>query len=126
MKVLQGKVVGGHGTHLPGRLSSDFPSPFSGFLFHIPSPPLPPPPHHINMNNAVTILCGYGSYLLADLAEASGVLSMVAAGLYLSFHGLGRISARVTASLSSFWAMASFIAETIIFFVSGLVGEGRG
>ncbi|GAB5037945.1 sodium hydrogen exchanger partial, partial [Nannochloropsis oceanica] len=69
----------------------------------------------------VTILCGYGSYLLADLAEASGVLSMVTAGLYLSFHGLGRISARVTASLSSFWAMASFIAETIIFFVSGLI-----
>ena len=52
------------------------------------------------------------------------MLSMVAAGLYLSFHGLGRISARVTDSLSSFWAMASFIAETIIFFVSGLVGEG--
>ena len=69
----------------------------------------------------MTILCGYGSYLLADLAEASGVLSMVAAGLYLSFHGLGRISARVTDSLSSFWAMASFISETIIFFVSGLI-----
>ena len=46
---------------------------------------------------------------------------MVAAGLYLSFHGLGRISARVTDSLSSFWSMASFISETIIFFVSGLI-----
>lgn len=38
--------------------------------------------------STVTILCGYGSYLLADLAEASDVLSMVAAGLYLSFHRL--------------------------------------
>ncbi|EWM21970.1 salt overly sensitive 1 [Nannochloropsis gaditana] len=69
----------------------------------------------------MTILCGYGAYLLAELAEASGVLSMVVAGLYLSFHGLGRISARVTGSLKSFWAMAAFISETIIFFVSGLI-----
>jgi NhaP-type Na+/H+ or K+/H+ antiporter len=78
----------------------------------------PTPP---TQKKTVTILCGYGSYLLADLAEASGVLSMVTAGLYLSFHGLGRISARVTDSLASFWTMASFISETIIFFVSGLI-----
>jgi NhaP-type Na+/H+ or K+/H+ antiporter len=46
---------------------------------------------------------------------------MVAAGLYLSFHGLGRISARVTQSLTSFWAMADYIANTLIFFISGLI-----
>ena len=41
---------------------------------------------------------------------------MVAAGLYLSFHGLGRISARVTDSLTSFWSMAEYVANTLIFF----------
>lgn len=37
----------------------------------------------------------------------------MAAGLFLSFHGLGRISARVTASLKSFWSMADYIANTV-------------
>lgn len=37
----------------------------------------------------------------------------MAAGLYLSFHGLGRISARVTGSLKSFWSMADYIANTV-------------
>jgi NhaP-type Na+/H+ or K+/H+ antiporter/CRP-like cAMP-binding protein len=69
----------------------------------------------------VTIIAGYGSYLLAELAEASGVLSMVGAGLYLSYHGLGRISARVTESLHSFWEMAEWLANTLIFFLSGLI-----
>lgn len=35
------------------------------------------------------------------------------AGLYLSFYGLGRISARVTASLRSFWQMAGYITNTV-------------
>ena len=39
--------------------------------------------------------------------------TQVAAGLYLSFHGLGRISARVTGSLKSFWSMADYIANTV-------------
>ncbi len=62
----------------------------------------------------VTIVAGYGAYLLAELAEASGVLSMVAAGLYLSYHGLGRISARVTESLHSFWEMAEWLSNTLV------------
>jgi hypothetical protein len=37
----------------------------------------------------------------------------VCAGLYLSFYGLGRISARVTASLRSFWQMAGYITNTV-------------
>ena len=40
-------------------------------------------------------------------------MNQVAAGLYLSFHGLGRISARVTGSLKSFWSMADYIANTV-------------
>lgn len=71
----------------------------------------------------VTIITGYGAYLLAECTgiHASGVLSMVCAGLYLSFYGLGRISARVTSSLHSFWQMADYITNTIIFFISGLI-----
>lgn len=41
------------------------------------------------------------------------ITPQVAAGLYLSFHGLGRISARVTGSLKSFWSMADYIANTV-------------
>jgi len=33
------------------------------------------------------------------------------AGLYLSFYGLGRISARVTDSLHSFWAMGEWLSS---------------
>ncbi|GAB5036345.1 sodium hydrogen exchanger partial [Nannochloropsis oceanica] len=89
-------------------------STFLGFLINDPASEI-----------TVTIVAGYGSYLLAELAEASGVLSMVAAGLYLSYHGLGRISARVTESLHSFWEMAEWIANTLIFFLSGLIMAER-
>ena len=50
-----------------------------------PTTPLAPPPftHNTHTNThthaeiTATVLCGYGAYLLAEVAEASGVLSMV-------------------------------------------------
>ena len=56
-----------------------------------------------------TLIVGYGCFVLAEStgAHVSGVLAMVCAGLYMSFYGRGRISARVRHDLNSFWAIVS-------------------
>ena len=51
--------------------------------------------------------------------HVSGVLAVVFSGLYLSFYGRGNISVKVEHSLHSFWHMAEYIADTLIFFVAG-------
>lgn len=52
--------------------------------------------------------------------------TQVIAGLYMSFYGRGRISARVRAELNSFWAMLGYVANSLIFFVAGLQMIMRG
>lgn len=53
--------------------------------------------------------------------HVSGVLAAVTAGLVMSFYAGGRISPGVEHSMHTFWSMATYVANTIIFFVSGLI-----
>jgi NhaP-type Na+/H+ or K+/H+ antiporter len=66
----------------------------------------------------VTVVVGFGCYVLAEStgAHASGVLSMVFAGLYMSFYGRGRVSARVRSELNSFWNLVSVDSAMIAAF----------
>lgn len=77
----------------------------------------------------ITLVVGYGSFIVAESTglHASGVLAMVVAGLYMSFYGRGRVSARVRAELNSFWALLGYISNTLIFIVAvrcGCVRKG--
>ena len=53
--------------------------------------------------------------------HVSGVLAAVTAGLVMSFYAGGRISPGVEHSMHTFWSMATYVANTVIFFVSGLI-----
>lgn len=57
----------------------------------------------------------------AEQLEVSGVLAVVTTGLVMSFYARGRISPGVEESMHTFWSMATYVANTAIFFVSGLI-----
>ena len=65
------------------------------------------------------------AYLAMIIAEGmlhvSGVMALVVAGLYMSSVGRTRISPEVMHFLSEFWEMMAYIANSLIFFLVGLV-----
>jgi NhaP-type Na+/H+ or K+/H+ antiporter len=71
----------------------------------------------------LTVVGCYSCFLIAEGTplHVSGVLAVVFAGLYLSFYGRGNISVQVEHSLHSFWHLAEYIADTLVFFVAGVV-----
>ncbi len=74
----------------------------------------------------VTVLLAYGAFVICTVAKLSGVLAVVFLGLWLSLYGRGKISPTVYSSLDNFWVMLEFIANTLIFFATGLIVVGQG
>ena len=75
---------------------------------------------------AITILACFASFGVAEgVVETSGVLSVVVCGMYLSRFGRGRISAAVEHAVHSFWSVLAHVANTAIFFLSGLIMANR-
>jgi len=68
----------------------------------------------------------FASYLLFFLAEnteigVSGILAICAFGLYMSNIGKTRISAESEHAVHHVWGFIGFLAETIIFILTGLI-----
>jgi len=66
------------------------------------------------------------SYLLFYLAEStslhvSGIIAIVVMGLYMTNIGKTRISSGSTHAVHHVWSYIGFIAETVIFIVSGII-----
>ena len=67
-----------------------------------------------------------GSYLLFYIAEftalhVSGVLAIVALGLYMTGKGKTRISAESEHAVHHIWGYIGYVAETVIFILSGVI-----
>ena len=70
---------------------------------------------------AITTVAAYGSYLVAELMNASGVLATVTAGLFLANMGKeGHIEPANRMAVISFWRYASFFVSSIVFLLVGL------
>ncbi|CAM9498813.1 unnamed protein product, partial [Ectocarpus sp. 12 AP-2014] len=71
----------------------------------------------------VTVIVCFSSFIISEATalHVSGVLAAVTAGLVMSFYAGGRISPGVEHSMHTFWSMATYVANTVIFFVSGLI-----
>ncbi|KAH8064993.1 potassium:proton antiporter [Aureococcus anophagefferens] len=70
----------------------------------------------------ITLITCYAAFSVAEgIVGTSGVLSVVFAGMYLSRYGRGRISADVEENLHSFWGVLAHVANTAVFFLSGLI-----
>jgi CPA1 family monovalent cation:H+ antiporter len=70
---------------------------------------------------ALTTVAAYGSFLIAERFQMSGVLATLAAGLTLGNIGSrGRISDRGKEVLQDFWEFAAFVANSLVFLLIGM------
>jgi len=81
--------------------------------------------HKITPNNATTdttftLLAPYAAYLVAEEFHASGVLSVVAAGLFLSPRSSQVFSNRTRLQATAVWDTMIFILNGVIFILIGL------
>jgi NhaP-type Na+/H+ or K+/H+ antiporter len=68
------------------------------------------------------VIAAYLTFFIAEhFLHVSGVLGLVALGLSMASAGKTRISAEVQHFLHDFWELASFIANTLIFIIVGVV-----
>ena len=68
----------------------------------------------------VTILVPYAAYLAAQAIHASGVLAVVASGLYLSRQSTRFFSPRVRIQVYAVWNTLTFILNGVVFVLIGL------
>ena len=66
------------------------------------------------------------SYILFFVAEStsvhvSGILAIVALGLYMTNTGKTRISTESEHSVHNVWSYIGFVAETVIFMIAGII-----
>lgn len=74
------------------------------------------------VQNSVMILAAYITFYLAqDTLHLSGVIALVAFGLEMTYHGKLHFSPKANEFTEKFWELASFIANTLIFILVGLI-----
>jgi len=70
--------------------------------------------------NTVSLLTPFASYLLADLVGTSGVLSVVAAGMYEARTVPKVVGAETRVQIAGTWTVVTFMLESLIFILVGL------
>lgn len=66
-----------------------------------------------------SIVVAYGAYLLAERVGVSGVLAVAAAGLVFGHQGLERLSEGSWERIGSFWEVAVFLLNSMLFLLVG-------
>jgi len=69
---------------------------------------------------AISLLVPYGAYLIADALHASGVLAVVAAGLFLSRRSTRFFSPAVRLQAYAVWDALTFVLNGLVFVLIGL------
>jgi Na+/H+ antiporter len=72
------------------------------------------------VQNTISLLTPFLAYIPADWMGLSGVLAVVAVGLYLGRQGPRIISAATRVQAESTWSMIQFLLESFIFMLIGL------
>jgi Na+/H+ antiporter len=72
------------------------------------------------VENTISLLTPFLAYIPADWLGLSGVLAVVAVGLYLGQQGPRIVSAATRVQAESMWAMIQFLLESFIFMLIGL------
>lgn len=68
-----------------------------------------------------TTVAAYGSFLLADHFQFSGVLATITAGLVMgNLKTFGSLSERGHEAVQSFWEYAAFVANSLVFLLIGM------
>ncbi|HLW02146.1 MAG TPA: sodium:proton antiporter [Ktedonobacterales bacterium] len=79
---------------------------------------------HVNdhlIETTITVVVAYGVYLVGDLAQVSGILAVITAGLVLGSYGRKTgMSAATQEAVDGFWEFAAYIANSLLFLLMGL------
>lgn len=75
---------------------------------------------NVTLEVALTLLTPYVAYLLAEHYHLSGVLSVVAAGLYVSFRSPEAFSSQTRMQTNSFWNTIEFLLNGFVFILIGM------
>ncbi len=76
--------------------------------------------HDPEVENTISLLTGYAAYLPAEQLGVSGVLAVVATGLYLGWVGPRFVAADTRVQNVGMWDVVVFIMEGLIFILVGL------
>ena len=69
----------------------------------------------------LTLTFAYLTFFTAEVLGSSGVLAVVALGLYMARNGRTRISPQVEHFLTEFWEMLAYFGNTLIFVITGII-----
>ena len=67
----------------------------------------------------ITLVCAYGAFLAADVVRASGVVSVVSAGIVVASYG-SRSERLKGTELIGFWNLLAFVLNAILFLIVGV------
>jgi CPA1 family monovalent cation:H+ antiporter len=73
------------------------------------------------IETAITFVLAYGAFILAEMLHVSGVLAVVAAGLISGNIGPRGMSSTTRIVVFNFWDFMSFLANSFVFLLIGLV-----
>ncbi|HVH67531.1 MAG TPA: Na+/H+ antiporter [Gemmatimonadales bacterium] len=76
--------------------------------------------HDPEVENTISLLSGYAAYLPAERLGVSGVLAVVALGIYLGRVGPRFVAADTRVQNNGMWEVVVFVLEGLIFILTGL------
>src|SRR5712692_3700341 len=76
--------------------------------------------HDPEVENTISLLTGYAAFLPAEHLGVSGILAVVATGLYLGRVGPRIVAADTRVQNSGMWDVVVFVLEGLIFIITGL------
>ena len=77
------------------------------------------------IQNSAIILSAYLTFILSQYTlEISGVIALVAFGLTVTYTGKPRFKPQVNAFMERFWELMTYMANTLIFLIVGVVIAG--
>ena len=72
------------------------------------------------LENAITIVLAWGSFIVAEQSGASGVIAVVVAGLIIGNYGTKlAMSDQTVQTINTFWESVDFLINSIVFLLIG-------
>ncbi len=72
------------------------------------------------IQTALSLITPYFAYMAAERFSVSGILSVVAAGIYAGFHDTRNFSGTLRIHATNVWYMLTFVLEGLVFLMLGL------
>lgn len=74
----------------------------------------------VELESTIAVLLAYGSFLLAEAIDVSGILASVLAGFVVGRHQAEIASPETRVGGLSFWGVARFLSESMLFILVGI------